>query len=271
MTAAAFRLPVRRARRWWLAAAGAWVAGAVGGVAPTMFLGDPSPGLAASAALGLLAVAFLSPLLVTPTMATLVADDDVTQVSVAMHTAGLGVRTRIPAHAAVTAETSLILPALGAVAGVVAGLGLAHRSADPFAVGLRSAPTVGGALAGLGVVLASWALAVLVATAAVTPTRALAVLVLGFVVTGLVGSFVYFVPALRPLFWVMPWAALWPFDLESFDSAPFAASIPVAVRLASGAAWLTVLAAAAVRRLRVAPYPTTSEPRGRRRRLPTRP
>ncbi len=261
----ALRLPSRRARRWWIAAAGAWVAGALGGVAPAAFVGDPSPGLAASAVLGLVTVAFLSPLLVTPVMATLIADDDRTQLASALHTAGVNAPVRLVARTVTTAEASLALLTVGALAGVVSGLGSGLRSSDGFASGLRSAPALSGVVAAATVLVVGWVLAVLVATAAVTPVRSLLVLVVSFLVTGVVASFVYFVPALRPVFWCMPWAALWPFDVESFSSAQFAASIPVVVRLASGGAWLAILAGLALRRLVVDPYPTATEPGAGRR------
>ena len=43
--------------------------------------------------------------------------------------------------------------------------------------------------------------------------------------------------------------------------AQFATAVPVTVRLASGAAWVALLAVSAVRRRRRVPYPTGGESR----------
>ena len=262
----ALRSPSRRARRWWIAGVGAWVTGALGGMAPSAFVGDPSPGLGAAALLGAVAVALLSPLLVTPVMATLIADDDRTQLAAALHHAGVNAPARLLARTAAAIRVNGALLVVGASAGVAAGLGVAHSSADGFVLGWRSAPTPSGVLVAAAVLVVAWVLALLVATAAITPVRSLLVLVVSFLLTGVVASLVYFVPALRPVFWCTPWAALWPFDAGSFSSAPFAASIPVVVRLRSGAVWLAILAAAGIRRLRHDPYPLASgSGTGRRR------
>lgn len=256
----------RRLVRWWVAAGLAWWVGALGGVSPSAFLGDPAPGLLAAALLGAAAVSYLSPVLILGVMATVVADDDRYGLAAPLHVAGIDAPTRLVGRGLACARTSLALIGVGLVGGMAAAVGLAVRSPDGLTWGIRSSPSPAGLVTAAAIVVASWIVAVLVATAAVTPTRAVVVLAVAFSVTGVVASFVYFVPAMRPVLWCMPAAAVWPFDAESFNSAQFAVSVPAGARLGSGAAWTVVLALFALRRLVTQPYPSTGEPeRGRRR------
>jgi len=259
------RASVRRAGRWRGAVVVAWVVGAIGGVAPTAFLGEPPAGLVAAAALGLLAVAMVAPVLIGPLVATLVCDDDEHQVAVAWHGVGVDPRRRISARASAAATASLRLLPVGALGGLLAGAGSAAAAPDPLRVGLAGGPRPMAVLVGVVLVVVSWVLGALVGAWAVTAIRAVLVLLVSLIVTGAVAGLLYFAPSLRLLFWVTPWAALWPFDPQSFDSAQFATSVPVVARVASGWAWLTVLALATVRRRRLVPYPVPGEQRRRRR------
>jgi len=250
--------------RWRAGAVVAWVVGVIGAVAPTAFLGEPTPGLAAAALLGLLAVALVAPLLVTALVATVVCDDDQHQVSVAWHSIGATPSRRLSGRTVAAARASLRLPAIGAVAGLVAGTGAAIGGTDPARLGLAGAPHLGALLLGAALVVLSWLLGGLVGAWSTSALRALVVLLVSLLVTGAVASLLYFAPGLGPLFRLTPWAALWPFDPQSFDSAQFATTVPAVARVASGSAWLALLAAGTVRRRRRVPYPTPGESRTRR-------
>lgn len=253
---------VRAAARWRVGAVAAWVVGAVGAMAPTAFLGEPAAGVLAAPALGLVAVAVVSPLLIAPLMASDVCDDDQFQVAAAWHCIGVTPARRMIGRALAAARASLRLLSIGAVAGLLAGLGSAVGGADPVRPGLAGGPSPTMLLLLAPALLTlSWVLGPLVGAWAVTTLRTLVVLVVGLLVTGAVGSLLYFAPGLRVAFWLTPWAALWPFDPQSFDSAQFATSVPLAARVVSGAAWLGLLAAATVRRRRRVPYPTAGESR----------
>jgi hypothetical protein len=107
----------------------------------------------------------------------------------------------------------------------------------------------------------SWVLGALIGAWSANALRAVVVLLVSLLATGAVASLLYFAPGLRVVFWLTPWAALWPFDPQAFDSAQFATPVPVGVRLASGATWLAVLTIATVRRRRRVPYPAVGESR----------
>jgi hypothetical protein len=261
--AAANSPPVRSAARWWVGLGLAWLVGALGAVAPTAFLGEPAAGLAACATLGLVAVAVVAPVLIAPLVASVVCDDDQHQVAAAWHAIGVSPTRRLTARAVAAAGASLRLLAIGAAAGLAAGAGLAGHGPDPLLVGFQGAPDPEGLVLGAAMLVVSWLLGSLVGAWAVTSVRAVLVLLVSLLATGSVASLLYFVPGLRPLFWATPWAALWPFDPQSFDSAQFAATVPAWVRAASGSAWLTVLAVSTVRRRRIAPYPVPGEARRR--------
>ena len=262
--AAASSPPVRSVARWWAGRGLAWVVGALGAVAPTAFLGEPAAGLAACAVLGLVAVAVVAPVLIAPLVASVVCDDDQHQVSAAWHAIGVAPTRRLTARGVAAAAASLQLLVLGAVGGLAAGAGLAANGPDPLLIGLRGAPGPDGLVLGAAMVALSWLLGSLVGAWAVTSVRAVLALLVSLLATGAVASLLYFAPGLRPLFWATPWAALWPFDPESFDSAQFAATVPAWVRAASGSAWLAVLAVSTVHRRRLAPYPVPGEARRRR-------
>jgi hypothetical protein len=232
-------------------------------MAPTAFLGEPAPGLAASALLGMVAVAVVAPVVIAPLVATVVCDDDQHQVSAAWHAAGVAAGPRLVGRALAAARASLGLVALGGVAGVLTGAGMAAQ-ASHRSWWLEGAPGVGGVALGAGLLGLSWVLGLLVGAWAVTSVRAVTALLVSLIATGAVASLLYFVPGLRTVFWATPWAALWPFDPQSFDSVQFATTVPVAARVVSGAGWLAVLAAAAVGRRRRDPYPVPGEARRRR-------
>ncbi|MGZ4715877.1 MAG: hypothetical protein ACXWCB_04155 [Acidimicrobiales bacterium] len=252
---------MRAASRWRAGAVVAWVVGAIGAVAPTAFLGEPAAGLTAAAALGLLAVALVAPLLVTPLVATVVCDDDQHQVAAAWHSVGVAPTRRIAGRAVAAARASLRLLLVGALAGLVAGTASAVGGPDPVRFGLAGGPHPTGALLGVGLGLRSWVLGALVGAWSTSALRALVVLLVSLLATGAVASLLYFAPGLRVVFWLTPWSSLWPFDPQSFDSAQFATTVPVPARLASGTAWLAVLAASTVRRRRRVPYPSVGESR----------
>jgi hypothetical protein len=255
---------VRSASRWWLGRASAWVVGAVGAVAPTAFLGEPAAGVAASAALGLVAVAVLAPALITPLLASVVCDDDQHQVSAAWHAIGVAPSRRLAARAVAAAGASLGLLGIGALAGLLAGVGLALGGPDPVRLGFEGAPSVDGLLLGGALLALSWVLGALVGAWAVTTVRAVTVLLVSLLATGAVASLLYFVPGVRPVFWATPWAALWPFDPEAFDSAQFAVAVPVPVRALSASGWMALLLVSTVRRRRRTPYPVPGEARRHR-------
>jgi len=251
----------RRRRVTWLVA---WVVGAIAGIAPTAFQGYAAPGLLASAGWGAVGVALLAPLVITPFVAVVVCDDDHHQVAHAWLALGVNPRRRLVARTTAAAQVSLRLLPVGAVAGLVAGLGLAASGRDPLRWGWPGGPTLptvvlAGALVGL-----AWVIGGLIAAAAVVPSRAAVVLIASWLVTGVVASLVHFSPDLGGLFRLTPWAALWPFDPQVSDSAQFAASIPVTARLVAGASWLGLLAATAGWRRRTTPYPIPGDRRRRR-------
>ena len=253
---------VRSAARWRVGMVVAWVVGAIGAVAPTAFLGEPAAGLGATPLLGLMAVAVVAPVLIAP----LVASGGVRRrpvpgvARVAQHrrrpvaSDDRASRRRQPGPACAcwwSAPSRGWWPAAGRrSAGPIA-------SASGFGVSRLRPPLVVAAV----LVALSWVLGALVGAWAVSTLRTLVVLVVGLMITGAVASLLYFAPGLRPAFWLTPWAALWPFDPQSFDSTQFATSVPIGVRLLSGSAWLVLLAGSAVRRRRRVPYPIAGESR----------
>ena len=182
--------------------------------------------------LGVVAVAVVAPVLIAPLVASVVCDDDQFQVSAAWHSVGVTPTRRIVGRSLAAARASLRLLGVGGLAGALAGIGAAVAGLDPVHVDLRGGP-------GPPVV----------------------VVALGMLITGAVASLLYFAPGLRVAFWCTPWAALWPFDPQAFDSAQFATSVPLGARVASGGAWLVLLAASTVRRRRRVPYPAAGESR----------
>jgi len=254
---------VGRTRRWSAAVVAAWIVGAVAGIAPTAFQGYRAPGLVASATWGLVAVAFLAPLLITPIVATVVCDDDHHQVAYAWHGVGVSPVRRMLARTAAAARVSLGLLLVGAVAGVAAGVGLAASGRDPLVLGWSGAPGPVGIAVGAALLLLAWTIGGLLAAAAVAPARVLLTLVLTWLITGVVASLVHFSPHLGLVFRLTPWAALWPFDPGSSDSAQFAAAIPLGARLVGAAGWLAILATTAAWRRRSTPYPSPGERRRR--------
>ena len=252
-----------RTRRWSAAVVAAWIVGAVAGVAPTAFQGYRAPGLVASAMWGLVAVALLAPLVITPIVATVVCDDDHHQVAYAWHGVGVSPVRRMLARTVAAARVSLGLLLVGAVAGLAAGVGLAASGRDPLVFGWSGAPGPVGIAVGAAVLLLAWTIGGLLAAVAVAPARALLALVLSWLITGVVASLVHFSPQLGLVFRLTPWAALWPFDPGSSDSAQFAAAIPLGARLVGAAGWLAILAATAAWRRRLAPYPGPGERRRR--------
>lgn len=255
---------VGRTRRWSAAVVAAWIVGAVAGIAPTAFQGYRAPGLVASAMWGLVAVAFLAPLVITPIVATVVCDDDHHQVAYAWHGVGVNPVRRMLARTVAAARVSLGLLLVGAVAGLAAGVGLAASGRDPLVLGWSGGPGPVGIAVGAAVLLLAWTIGgLLAAAAAVAPARALLALVLTWLITGVVASLVHFSPRLGLVFRLTPWAALWPFDPGSSDSAQFAAAIPLGARLAGAVGWLTILAATVAWRRRLVPYPGPGERRRR--------
>ncbi len=259
--AAAVGPSVQSAARWRVGMVVAWVVGAVGAVAPTAFLGEPAAGLGAAPLLGLVAVAMVAPVLIAPLVASVVCDDDQFQVSPAWHSIGVTPSRRMIGRAGAAGGASLRLLAVGVVAGLLAGAGSAIGGPDPVRLGLDGGPSPSAGLLAAGLVVLSWVLGALVGAWAVSTLRTLVVLVVGLMITGAVASLLYFAPGLRPAFWLTPWAALWPFDPQSFDSTQFATSVPIGVRLLSGAAWIVLLTGSAVRRRRRVPYPIAGESR----------
>ncbi len=239
----------------------AWIVGALGALTPPAFLGEPAAGLVAAAALGLVAVAFVAPVLITPLVATVVCDDDQHQVSAAWHVIGVTPTARIVGRSLAAARASLRLLVIGAVAGLLAGLGAARAGPDPVDLAWRGGPSSLAVVLALGLLVLAWVLGALVGAWAVTALRALVLLVVSMLITGAVASLLYFVPGLQVAFWCTPWSAVWPFDPQAFDSAQFATSVPVTARVISGAAWLVLLAASTVRRRRRLPYPAAGEAR----------
>jgi hypothetical protein len=254
---------VARGRGWWAGVAAAWLIGAGAGVAPTAFQGYPAPGLMASALWGLVGVALLAPLVITPMVATVVSDDDRHQIAYAWHGLGVSPTRRLLARTLAVAGVSLALPLVGAMAGLLAGVGLAVSGRDPLVFGCSGGPALATLVLGAGLLLLAWVIGGLLAAATVVASRALLVLVLSWLVTGAVASVTHFSPSLGVVFRTTPWAALWPFDPASSNSAQFAVSIPAASRLIGGAIWLGVLALAAWWRRRVTPYPVPAERRRR--------
>ena len=255
---------VADSRRWWAGVAAAWVVGALAGVAPAAFAGYPPPGLAASALRGALGVAGLAPLVVVPLVAVIVCDDDHEQVAAAWHAVGVGPARRLALRTGAAALISLGLLPVGALAGLVAAIGLATTGADPWSPGWSGGPGPAALGLGAGLLVLAWVIGGLVAAAAVTPSRAVLVLVSSWLVTGAVASLVHFSAGLVVAFRLMPWAPLWPFDPGSSDSAQFAASIPPGTRIVVGLLWLGVLSVVAGCRRRSTPYPIPGERRRRR-------
>ncbi len=245
--------------RWRIGAGAAWIVGAVAGVAPVALFGDRAPGLVAAAALGAIACAWLAPLIVGPLVAVSVCDDDALGAAPYWHVIGVGWPVRLAARTVAAAGLSLRLFPVAAAGAATAALGSSFGPGGHLVVGISGAPGPAALALGAVTLVVAWTIGALVGAAAVTPARAGLWLAGGVAVTGLAGSLVYFVATLRFVFWAMPAAALWPFDPESFDSAQFAMSVPLPVRLVSGTAWLTVLAALAWRRRHRDPYPTEGE------------
>ena len=252
---------VRAGARWRVAAVLAWIVGALGAVAPTAFLGEPAAGLLAAPVLGVVAVAVVAPVLIAPLVASVVCDDDQFQVSAAWHSIGVTPTRRIVGRSLAAARASLRLLGVGGLAGALAGIGAAVAGPDPVHVDLRGGPGPPVVVVALGLLALAWLLGALVGAWAVSALRALVTLLVGMLITGAVASLLYFAPGLRVAFWCTPWAALWPFDPQAFDSAQFATSVPLGARVASGGAWLVLLAASTVRRRRRVPYPAAGESR----------
>jgi hypothetical protein len=255
--------------RWRVAAAVAWVVGAVAGVAPPAFLGDPTPGLGGAALLGVTAIALLAPLLVAPVVALCVCDDDAAGAAPYWHAIGVAVPSRLAARAVVAARLSLRLFPVAVVGALTSALGSAVAGGGGLVAGGRSAPSLQAVALGVGTWIGAVAVGALVGTAAAAPARAVLWLAGAVAVTGLTASLVYFVPAVRVVFWATPGGALWPFDPQSFDSAQFAIAVPGVVRAVSGTTWLAGLGALAWHRRRRHPYPVDGEA-GRRARPPRR-
>ena len=262
---------IRHDARWRAGFVAAWVVGAFAGVAPTAFQGYPAPGLAASALLGLVAVALTAPLVMLTLVALITTDDDAEQASVSWLGLGAGPARRLMVRSLAAMSAGLRLLPVGAAGGLVAGVGLAATRRDPLSLALAGAPRPAAMVLGAGLVVLAGVLGGLLGAAAVTPARVVLVLVGSWLVTGAVASLVYFSPDLAGVFPFTPWMALRPFDPQSSASAQFAASLPLATRLLGGAGWSALLGAVAVVRRWRTPYPRPGERRpGRCRRPPGR-